>query len=62
VFEILRHVDPAVDGPGIDFAAALAADSLIMHPPKGLAADLRPLHVINTVVDLVQTAVGQHPL
>jgi hypothetical protein len=61
VFEILRHLNPDAQGSGIDFAAAVAADTLVSHPPSGLADDLRPLHVINSVVDLVQVALGMHP-
>ncbi|WP_445183523.1 hypothetical protein ACTXG6_34425 [Pseudonocardia sp. Cha107L01] len=60
VFQILQHLNPDVQGSGIDFAAALAADTLVSHPPSGLADDLRPLHVINSVVDLVQVALGKH--
>jgi hypothetical protein len=61
VFQILQNLHPNMKGAGIDFAAALASDTLVSHPPSGLTTDLYPLHVINTVVDLVQLALGKHP-
>jgi hypothetical protein len=63
VFEILAHVDPRAAGrAGVDFGRALAADTLVDRPPRGLTDDLRPLHLVNTVIDIVQVVLGQHPV
>ena len=61
VFQILRNADPTGHDPGIDFSAALAADTLVTNPPAGLTDDLRPLHLINTVIDLVELLLGRSP-
>jgi len=59
--QVLKTIDHATGIPprSIDFARYLDEDSLITHPPSSLAGDLGPLELINTVVDVGETLLGQ---
>jgi hypothetical protein len=59
VLDVLRHADPDLPGGDVDLDALLAADTLITDPPTSLTADLRPLALVNTVIDVVEALIGR---